>query len=309
MKWHALSLWLLALAFLGVGAFPYVPGLVTSDNVNLRVEPSLRAEIVGQLQRGDRVEVILQDGEWCAIAPPAEIAGWVGAEFIGPDGAATAAVNVRSGPGVSHARLARLEPGQRPEIIQREEGWFKITLPRAARLWVSARYVNLPREAPESHPRPASDQAGFKSPVPPTKNFIPTPAPHPVGTKPSPTPPPVALTVLPLPSHPVVAAPPSPPPPEPMMLRRPSPSPPAAEAAVFSGVLLKLPQSYREKGRLVTHFLVRDEQNAVITARLVAPETDLDRYQRRRVRLWGVEVSQDVGSIPLVEVKGVQAVW
>ncbi|MCX6348803.1 MAG: SH3 domain-containing protein, partial [Candidatus Aureabacteria bacterium] len=45
-------------------AYPesFAPGIVTADNVNVRAEPNIRSEIVGQVHQDQPVEVIAMDG-------------------------------------------------------------------------------------------------------------------------------------------------------------------------------------------------------------------------------------------------------
>ncbi len=302
----------------------YVTGVVTGDNVNLRAGPSLRAEIVGQARRGDRVEVLLQDGDWCAIYPPPGSTGWVSADFVGPDGAIVSTVNVRAGPSVAHARLTRLEPGEVPEIIERDGDWLRISLPRETRLWISARYVELAREVEQVRPRPTAPPVRPDRPVTPEPDPVPPAAPPVIATPvPAPPPPtvvPVPVELPPPPSPAVVDVPPSPspavvdiptPPAPPLPEGTPLPTPfaPPVEASVLTGTVVRLPRPYREAGREVTHILVRDGVRAATIARLADPDSELDRFHRRRARVWGAEIGRDAEGVPLIEVKGVQPAW
>ena len=155
---------------LGGGEGSFVPGTITGNNVNIRVGPGLKSEIVGQLQKGQKVDVLLTDGEWCAIAPPPGISGWVAAEFVKEGVMIGVRVNIRSGPGIAYARLTQLRKGVSPVILEKEGDWLKIVLPPEARLWVNAHYVYITRREP---PPPASSkeiQLGApQAPPPPAK--------------------------------------------------------------------------------------------------------------------------------------------
>lgn len=283
-------------------AAAHVPGVVTGDNVNVRAGPSLRAEIVGQVHRGDRVEVLFQDGDWCAILPPPGSTGWISAGFLGSDGAVTSPVNVRGGPSVSHARLSRLEAGQVPEIVERREEWIQITLPADARLWVSAGFVELGRPVERVSPRVApavTREEPSPSPPPPV---VATPSPPLPPPLPPPTPSPVDVGPTPLPAIP-------PPPPKVSPVALPAATPPPVEAAVLTGVVLRVPRPYHAAGREVAHVLVRDDPRAATVAHLASTDVDIDRFHRRRVRLWGVEIGRAADGIPLIETKGVQRDW
>ncbi|GAG19507.1 unnamed protein product, partial [marine sediment metagenome] len=121
----------------------FVPGTVTGDNVSIRVGPSLRAEIVGQVGKGQTVNVIASDGEWCAITPPPGLIAWVSAAYLQDGIIIGNRVNVRSGPGISYARLIQLNKGDRPEVRKREGDWVDISMPVDVKLWINARYVAL----------------------------------------------------------------------------------------------------------------------------------------------------------------------
>lgn len=135
-------------------------GFITADRVNLRSGPALRSEIVGQLSRGQEVAVIASDGQWCAITPPPAISGWVTAKYV-KEGVVTGdRVNIRTGPGISYARLGKLRSGARVEVLLQEGRWTEIVLPASVHLWVNARFLSLagispPPITPTPTPRPA----------------------------------------------------------------------------------------------------------------------------------------------------------
>ncbi len=295
------------------------PGIVTADNVNLRAEPNLRAEIVGQVHKDQPVEVIAMDGEWCAIVPPQGISGWISADYL-REGAVTASrVNVRAGPGVAYASLTKLQQGDRPEILETKEGWARIVLPRSAQVWLNSRLVRLGEEAafvprlsaspaPSPAVSPAGEAVAFALPAAtapallPSAPVLPTPAPK------ASVPPDAGGESLPPVLSP--AATPS---------LAPAASPPGSAAAFtpvsvggpvksYLGLLRKLRQPY-SSGRLrVTHELVRFEQRSEVIGQLSGGSFDLSKYENRRVRLWAVAAPEE-DPIPLLEVKGIQIMW
>jgi len=50
---------------------------VARDRVNVRARPSLQGDIMGQLEKGTRLKVVDEDGEWVGVAPPGCAAAWV----------------------------------------------------------------------------------------------------------------------------------------------------------------------------------------------------------------------------------------
>lgn len=316
----------LASAF-GRGESSFVPGAITGNNVNVRVGPSLKSEIVGQLQKGQGVNVVLTDGEWCAITPPPDLPGWVAAEFIEDGVVIGSRLNVRSGPSVAYARLAQLPKGTRLMIRGREEKWLKIALPPEVRLWVSARYISLEgekstpdlpldmvsgdldkREIPEVKPVPseAVSSAGIVSPPPPPpEDMIVVQEEVAVSQKEEPTPS-EEEEFFPAPS-PAAEARVSGTPFLPRVAPGYLPSR-VAEIKSYTGFLRKLAQPYTKEDKKFTHELIKTGYRSIIIGRLTSKTIDLERYQFRKARIWCEKVGE-VGHIPLLEVKGIQIMW
>lgn len=59
-------------------------GVVNANRVNVRARPSLKANVVGQLNEGDEVEIIEGSGNWYGIQAPLNCYGWVKAEYLKP---------------------------------------------------------------------------------------------------------------------------------------------------------------------------------------------------------------------------------
>lgn len=315
-----MKIFVFAAVALGAVLFPAypdssAPGIVTADNVNVRAEPNIRSEIVGQVHQDQPVEVIAMDGEWCAIVPPPGLAGWVSAEYLKEGVVAGARVNVRAGPGVAYATLGKFQQGDRPEVLETKESWVKVVLPRGARVWLNSRLVRL-GEGVASIPR-----------------LSPSPVPEAVGSpemeiasSPS-APPPIAAIAVPTPEQVVVSFPapgenapvsaPTPPAPASVVSGTPflprsassiSPQPGIAPVKSYLGLLRELKQPYTSGTRRVTHELVRFEQRSEVIGHLAAGTFDLSKYQNRKVRLWA-EVVPEEDPIPLLEVKGIQIMW
>ncbi len=54
----------------------------TTDSVNVRVRPSLESTVNCQLNQGEMIDPILQEGEWLKIKPPASARAWVSGTFV-----------------------------------------------------------------------------------------------------------------------------------------------------------------------------------------------------------------------------------
>ncbi|MDD5556810.1 MAG: SH3 domain-containing protein [bacterium] len=57
-------------------------GAVICGRLNVRAKPALKANVVGALSRGDRVEVVEEGVDWTRIRAPSSAACWVSAELI-----------------------------------------------------------------------------------------------------------------------------------------------------------------------------------------------------------------------------------
>ena len=55
---------------------------VAKDNVNVRARPTLKGDIMGQLEKGSTVAIVDKDGDWVGIAPPPAASAWVHKEFV-----------------------------------------------------------------------------------------------------------------------------------------------------------------------------------------------------------------------------------
>lgn len=279
------------------GGTDYVTGTITGNSVNVRVDPSRKAEIVGELQKNQMVNVILTDGEWCAIAPPGEIPGWVAAEFV-KDGVVTGErVNLRSGPGIAYARLARLRKGDRLNVLEEKGDWLKVELPSGVRLWVSARYVSVEGETPALQP-PLEETRGESDRLLPVSS-PPVKSPVTVGE------------FLPVEEEEGITSLPTPVPRStPFLSRQVSAYYPAefTEIKTYTGFVRGLDQPYTREGREVTHELIRPGYRQDVLCHLTSESVELERCHLRKARIWGGVLGGDL-PVPVVEVKGVQFLW
>jgi hypothetical protein len=149
-------------------AAPAAPNIATrsvASTANLRREPLIANNVIGQLCAGDTVEVLGQQAgggiNWlrvrvaalsgrCAatrVAVGAE--GWASAALIGaaeaaaPGGLAARVAtsgNVRSGPGLSNAVIGQLRASERVTLLGRNAAatWFRIQTARGVTGWASS---------------------------------------------------------------------------------------------------------------------------------------------------------------------------
>lgn len=265
-----------------------VPGVVVGDKVNMRVSPSLKSEVVGQLDKGQEVKILLTDGEWCAIVPPNNIYAWVSAQYI-KDGLVTGRrVNVRSGPGISYGRLTYLREGDEIKVLEEKEGWVKFLLPDSGRLWVNSRYIDQ-----SSSLKPDQDSALVPYPLKEDiiasgkgeRFIIKESTPSPILTPPS---------VPKIPSS-----------------REIQPVRPISTtvAKSYSGYIEKLDQPVLINDREYGYELFKKRFDSRPVAFLTGDTIDLKKYLSRKVRLWAIVIKKDNDHPALMEVKGVGFLW
>ncbi len=273
------------------------PGTVVGDNVNMRVSPGLRSEVVGQLERGEEVRVLLTDGEWCAIIPPGEMFGWVSSQYITDGRVAGSRVNVRSGPGVSYGRLTYLRKGIEVDVLEEKEGWVKINLPKTGRLWVSARFIDQSPDDPPPLEKsfPASDQKQERLSSPDNKEILSAESAEPE-----------VITVVepfssPLPPQDIPGSP-----------SRTVPSDGSVRSPLarsYSGYIEKLDQPFSTADREYAYELRKERFDSNPIAFLTGDSIDLKNFSSRKVRLWAVVIEKKERSPDLMEVKGVGMLW
>ncbi|HOO76950.1 MAG TPA: SH3 domain-containing protein [bacterium] len=251
-----------------------------AGDVNLRAGPSLRAEVVGQLEKGQEVRMVSREGEWLQIVPPATLSAYVSGEYIRDGAVGGDRVNVRSGPGLAYARIAVLNRGDAVEELGRESGWVRISMPSSARLWVHADYMEF---VPDAVPKFEGERVEVVVSIDETAS--------PAGSEPEPSssssegsesvfeP----LTVAPVPRE------------EPRV-------------ELLSGYVKPLAGPISVAGREVGYKLIEELPDSGITAWLAGGDIRLDRYARRQVRVWGERIEADA-PYPVYEVKGIQVMW
>ena len=58
---------------------------VTGSSLNVRREPSTRAAVVGKAKRGERLEVLAEQGDWMHVRQTGGSEGWVAARYVARD--------------------------------------------------------------------------------------------------------------------------------------------------------------------------------------------------------------------------------
>ncbi|WP_297110631.1 SH3 domain-containing protein [uncultured Devosia sp.] len=130
----------------------------STASLNVRSGPSTSYRVVDVLYQGETVDVETCQSGWCRINHNGPD-GWVSARYLTDRGdgggqqdsgsgasvsgnaRATAALNVRSGPGTGYRAIDVLDRGERVQVERCQSGWCRINH-NGPDGWVSARYLS-----------------------------------------------------------------------------------------------------------------------------------------------------------------------
>ncbi|MBN1676786.1 MAG: SH3 domain-containing protein [Kiritimatiellae bacterium] len=164
---------------------------VKADSVNLRAAPSLKAEVVSQVDQDAVLIGRSVTNTWLEIVPPPEVEFAVYGDFVDNGTITSARVNVRAGPGINYKVVGRVSKGEKVEVRGRFSDWVKIAPPPDTSLWVALEYVEYIR--PPKPPEPAATP----KPKPPARVTLPK-KPADAASVPAVKPPPPDLDLVPL---------------------------------------------------------------------------------------------------------------
>lgn len=133
--------------------FPYI-AQISGDSVNVRSGPGTNYYASGKLNKADRVKIVGSQFSWSHIVPPPGSFSWISKQYISIDtnndkvGIVTGdAVRVYAGsedlkPIHSTTLQLKLGNGDKVALLGIEQGgYYKITPPDGAYLWVSTKYT------------------------------------------------------------------------------------------------------------------------------------------------------------------------
>jgi SH3-like domain-containing protein len=125
-------IWLLIVPFvLGVAPFPHNYKTI-KDDVNVRVDSTPMAQVIGTLKRGEEVEVLEERYEWYRIKLPRRFTCYVSAQFLEELGDGRAKVgatilNLRTAPTQQSDVIGKVQKGDLVSVIEKRAGWCKVT--------------------------------------------------------------------------------------------------------------------------------------------------------------------------------------
>ncbi len=141
---HLYRSWLLALLAtvcllpLQAHAASYVS--VKGATVNVRAQPTTRAAVQWQLDRGYPLRVLQKKGQWLQVADYEATLGWLFAPLTNttPHRIVTAPkARLRAGPGTSHRILTTLQQGEILRTLETRNGWVLVRLANGTQGWMA----------------------------------------------------------------------------------------------------------------------------------------------------------------------------
>jgi len=126
----------------------------TSDGfLNLRAGPGTSRKIIARLFPGDAVEYLEERGSWLPVRLHNGEVGWASEQFLGTytnfdeqvyrvQQTSDGFLNLREGPGSSHAIKERLYSGDGVKIVKTQGNWLRVQVQKNSTLgWVHSRYI------------------------------------------------------------------------------------------------------------------------------------------------------------------------
>jgi len=136
------SLWLLGMvASTTASALETQLVRVTADNVNLRAQPDVQSEVVGQSSEGDILIAKSFNEEWVEIVPEDRLDLWVHSEFVSEGEVMASELNIRAGAGINYSIVGNLSRGDKVNIRGEFGEWLRIEPPFGSSLWISREFV------------------------------------------------------------------------------------------------------------------------------------------------------------------------
>lgn len=126
-----------------------VLGEVNAPNVNVRAGNSMNHRIVCVANRGDKVLIAGESGDFFKILAPKGASCWVAAQFIdrkGDEGGVHGDnVNLRPTPDTSHPVIGQLRAGDTVKIVGQDStgSYFRIEPPKGVYAFVSKKFVTV----------------------------------------------------------------------------------------------------------------------------------------------------------------------
>lgn len=146
-------------------------GIITGDVVNFRESPNTSSKILDQLEKGTKVSVIDNEGDWYKVSY-SDGTGWINDKYIlirdekiSAGVVSEDVVNVRSKPNTSSEVLAKLTKGAKVDIFEHSGDWYRISIGEERYGWMHSDFITIREETVSRGTADASEAAGADSDV------------------------------------------------------------------------------------------------------------------------------------------------
>ena len=136
-------------AFCAVGAWSVsaAEGVVTADVLNIRTQPDLKSAVAVKLDKGFKVEVLGESGDFVEIASPVTAPVYISAVYLN-EGKTTAPLKMYTAGSTAAASYGVLPKGSEVKMLEIDRyGWAKIEPPAGIKLYAAKRYVAVTPDA------------------------------------------------------------------------------------------------------------------------------------------------------------------
>lgn len=142
---------------------------VIASALNVRTEASINSSIITKVYKGEVVKITESSDGWYKIKTSSGVVGWSSANYLKINqsipniedeeyennkdnqtnennkiGIVTArTLNLRSGAGTNHSVISRLKRNESVNIIESNNGWYKIKTSSGITGWSSSKYISL----------------------------------------------------------------------------------------------------------------------------------------------------------------------
>ncbi|WP_246940719.1 SH3 domain-containing protein [Bacillus pinisoli] len=149
--------------------------VVTATSLNVRDDFSLKGKVIAQVKKGDQLEVVSEQNNWCQVKLPDGKTGWVAGWYVekktstppshsdsSDNKTSTVSIiydttNIRSGPSTKDSIIHRAMQGDSFTIVEKVNDWYKITLSDGSTGYVAGWIVSTTGEVAKVE-RPGMNQ-------------------------------------------------------------------------------------------------------------------------------------------------------
>ena len=148
---------LLSSAVVAIGAtnsYATQTGTVTASALNIRSGAGTNYSVITKVYKGESVNILDSSNGWNKVELSNGKVGWASSDYIninhnlqngtnisGHGKITTSVLNVRSGAGTSYTVIAKAYEGEKVELLESLNGWYKIKLSNGTIGWSSSDYI------------------------------------------------------------------------------------------------------------------------------------------------------------------------